>query len=247
MGAFKDLTGQKFSRLTVLERAEDHVSPKGNHYVQWLCKCECGNTTIVRAISLTSEITKSCGCLSKEIAHTQAIKNFKKQNSFEICDRYVTMYTLKNEPFYIDLEDFDKVKSICWWRRKDGYILGRLNGKTIRLHRYVTNCPSEYEVDHRNHDKSDNRKENLRIVTRSQNSMNKGLQSNNTSGVTGVCWDTHYQKWVAQIRLNNKNIRLGSFENFDDAIKVRQEAEEKYFGEYSYKNSQKHKLKENVL
>lgn len=238
MGRFRDLTGMIFDRLTVIKRAEDYVSPSGCHSVQWLCECECGKEVIIKAISLTSGVTKSCGCLNKDVARKRATKNFKKYNSFKICDDYVVMYTLKNEPFYVDLEDFDKVKDICWWRRNDGYILGRVNGKAVRLHRYIMNCPAGYDVDHKNHDKSNNRKYNLRITTRSQNNMNKGLQSNNTSGVTGVCWDNYYQKWIAQIKVNNKNIRLGGFYNFEDAVKARKEAEDKYFGEFSYDNTQ---------
>ena len=238
MGRFIDLTKKKFGRLTVIERAEDYISPKGCHSVQWLCECECTKRIVVKASSLTSGRTKSCGCLSKEVAQKQATKNFKRYNAFEIQEDYVIMYTSKNEPFYIDLEDFEKVRDICWWRRDDGYILGYVKGRTVRLHRYIMNCPEGYDVDHKNHDKSNNRKYNLRITTRSQNNMNKGLQSNNTSGVTGVCWDNYYQKWIAQIKVNNKNIRLGGFYNFEDAVRSRKEAENKYFGEYSYENTQ---------
>lgn len=242
MGRFRDLTGMTFDRLTVVKRAEDYVSPSGCHSVQWLCQCECGKEVIIKAISLTSGVTKSCGCLSKDVARKQAAKNFKKYNSFKICDDYVVMYTLKNEPFYVDLEDFDKVKDICWWRRNDGYILGRVNGKTVRLHRYIMNCPVGYDVDHIHgkETRNNNRRSNLRITTRSQNNMNKGLQINNVSGVTGVSWDNYYQKWIAQIKINGKSIRLGTFKSFDDAVTKRKQAEEKYFGEYSYDNSQKY-------
>ena len=56
-----DLTGQKFGRLTVLERAEN----ASNGRVQWKCKCDCGNIAIVQAQYLRSGDTKSCGCLGK--------------------------------------------------------------------------------------------------------------------------------------------------------------------------------------
>lgn len=62
----KCLCGQKFGRLTVEKRADDYISPKGKHHVRWLCKCACGNSTIVDACQLTSGKTKSCGCLQKE-------------------------------------------------------------------------------------------------------------------------------------------------------------------------------------
>lgn len=63
MPKFKDLTGQRFNRLVVLERAENSRS----NQTQWLCKCDCGNTVIVRSSSLINGHTKSCGCYSDEV------------------------------------------------------------------------------------------------------------------------------------------------------------------------------------
>jgi hypothetical protein len=94
------------------------------------------------------------------------------------------------------------------------------------------NCPNGMVVDHINGNPSDNRKQNLRIVTQHQNAMNARLNINNTSGTTGVSWDKENNKWIAAIGVNNKNIKLGRFINIEDAIKARKEAEDKYFGEY---------------
>ena len=69
--------------------------------------------------------------------------------------------------------------------------------------------------------------------------MNRGLSSNNTSGVTGVSWVKSRQKWRVRINVLKKEINLGLFSNFEDAVKVRKMAEEKYFGEFSYDNSMK--------
>lgn len=65
MGKFVDLTGERFGRLTVIERAENKCGK-----VAWLCKCDCGNTNIVNAINLKNGKTNSCGCLKTEI-HTK--------------------------------------------------------------------------------------------------------------------------------------------------------------------------------
>lgn len=63
----KDLTGQKFGRLAVLERAEDFVSPKtGRKQAAWKCQCDCGNVINVRGASLNSGSTRSCGCSRKK-------------------------------------------------------------------------------------------------------------------------------------------------------------------------------------
>lgn len=61
---FKDLTGQKFGRLTVIKRSER----KSNQAAYWLCQCDCGNITEVRSTALRNGQTQSCGCLRKEKA-----------------------------------------------------------------------------------------------------------------------------------------------------------------------------------
>ena len=74
-------------------------------------------------------------------------------------------------------------------------------------------------VDHINHDKSDNRKSNLRIVTSSQNNINRKRLSSNTSGKTGVFQRGDSGKWRAFINVNKKKINLGTFADFDEAVK----------------------------
>lgn len=61
-----DLTGKKFGRLTVIKRAEDYIAPNGWFTPQWLCKCDCGKTSIVRGQFLKRGSTQSCGCLQEE-------------------------------------------------------------------------------------------------------------------------------------------------------------------------------------
>ena len=74
MGKCEDLTGQKFGKLTVIKRVENHVQPCGKQYVQWLCKCDCGNETVVRSANLKGGRTQSCGCLIKETNSTHGLK-----------------------------------------------------------------------------------------------------------------------------------------------------------------------------
>jgi hypothetical protein len=97
----------------------------------------------------------------------------------------------------------------------------------------------DINIDHINHNTFDNKKSNLRIATVSQNAMNRIKGVNNTSGETGVVWVRNRNNWKAEIKLNDKMIYLGSYDSFEDAVKARKKAEEKYFGEYSYDNSMK--------
>lgn len=66
MGKFIDLTGQKFGKLTVLKRIDDHITKGGQHFTMYLCKCDCGNKIKVSAHRLRQGKTQSCGCLKKE-------------------------------------------------------------------------------------------------------------------------------------------------------------------------------------
>lgn len=72
MGKFKDLTGQRFGRLTVIKRGENYITPhSGKPRAQWLCKCDCGNEKLVLGESLTRNLIVSCGCFHKEKVSTQ--------------------------------------------------------------------------------------------------------------------------------------------------------------------------------
>lgn len=73
--AARDLTGEKFGRLTVLRRVPDNVSSSGYKTVMWECRCDCGNEIVVRGKCLTSGVTRSCGCLAKELMSKRATKH----------------------------------------------------------------------------------------------------------------------------------------------------------------------------
>ena len=231
-----DLTNKRFGRLVVINRAEDYISPKERHFVCWLCKCDCGNEVVVNGNSLRRNSTKSCGCLQKETVAKQS----KKYNTYDLSGEYGIGYTSNGEKFYFDLDDYDKIKDYCWFNTK-GYICALCDNKRTLMHRLITNCPDNMVVDHIGGEetRSDNRKQNLRICTISQNNMNRKMTNRNTSGVVGVSWDKNKKKWEATIRINKKQIHLGLFDNFEDAVATRKQAEEKYFGEYSYDNSMK--------
>lgn len=192
--------------------------------------------------NLKNGLTQSCGCLQKERISSALKKsnkiNKKKYNTYDLSGEYGIGYTSKGEEFYFDLEDYTLIKDYCWHIRNDGYVATNDfndNYKGLKLHRLL--FPNAKVVDHINHIKYDCRKANLRECTSSQNNMNRSLHSNNTSGVTGVSWHKKIQKWCANIKINGKQVHLGSYDNFEDAKKRRLQAEEKHYGEYSYKNS----------
>lgn len=231
-----DMIGKKYGLLTVLQRAEDYIcQPSGLHERQYLCKCDCGNTIIAKGHYLRKGLIISCGCTKKETEK----KYFRKYNNYDLTNEYGIGYTSNtNKEFYFDLEDYNKIKEKCWSEDPSGYIYTHFpRDKTIWLHRFIMSPDDNLIVDHINHNRADNRRSNLRICSYSQNAMNKCIQKNNKSGYTGVLWIEKVHKWRAQIRKDGKNIYLGSYEKIEDAIKARREAEEKMFGDYSFKNS----------
>lgn len=114
-----------------------------------------------------------------------------------------------------------------------GYKVVWVDGKSRLVHRlvwimrYGSICPSK-KIDHINHNRSDNRIENLRLVSQKENCKNTKLSINNKSGHTGVAWYTSRKKWCARIMVDGKNKTLGYFLNQQEAIKARRKAEEIY-------------------
>lgn len=239
-----DLTGKTFNRLTVIKRVDDYVSPKGYRDAQYLCECSCEehNQLVVPSKSLRSKHTRSCGCIQKEFAVELGCNSRyvnKKYNDYDLSGEYGIGYTSKGDEFYFDLEDYDKIKDYCW-HISNGYVHAHYikNGKKTSIVMHQLILPNAKVVDHKNgkSSRNDNRKDNLRECTTSQNAMNVGLRSNNTSGVTGVYWIKSRNKWRASICLNGKNKYLGHFSDFNDAVTIRKQAEKKYFGEFRYNN-----------
>lgn len=114
--------------------------------------------------------------------------------------------------------------------KKQGYIhigVDQIGYKASRLAwLYVKGYFPENLVDHENRVRDDDRWENLRETSKRCNSINSKIQSNNTSGVTGVGKEN--KKWKVYIWIMGKPIRLGLFSNFIDAVKARWEGEKKY-------------------
>lgn len=108
-----------------------------------------------------------------------------------------------------------------------GYIVIRIYGVLYKAHRlawlYVYGVFPPKEIDHINHIKDDNRISNLRLADRTVNNRNASKRKDNTSGVVGVTFHKRIKKWQASI--GAKSQHLGYFENKDDAIFARKQAE----------------------
>lgn len=113
-----------------------------------------------------------------------------------------------------------------------GYVSVGVQGRRYQVHRLVFryvmgNWPPQY-VDHINHNRSDNRWVNLRLVDRTDNMRNQLKYINNKSGRTGVYYDETSGKWRAQIRVAGRGVYLGCFHELEDAIVARDAADTAY-------------------
>jgi hypothetical protein len=229
----QDLTGMTFGRLTVLKQVDDYKHPNGTNRARWLCECSCPehNQVIVNGDQLKNKNgTRSCGCLQKEsldFVHT----NNKKYNLYNLSGEYGIGWTSNtNKEFYFDLEDYNKIKDYCWREEVDhsGYhfLATTISGKHTIMSWIII---GKY-YDHQNRNALDNRKQNLRPSSYSENARNRSVPSNNTSGIIGVHWDKRKCMWVVQIGFKGTRIRIGEYVNKTDAIINRLTAELKYFG-----------------
>lgn len=132
----------------------------------------------------------------------------------------------------IDIEDTDKIKEFSWCLDDYGY--AHSSNPTKRLHQLLINYDTNINiVDHIDKNKLNNRKSNLRICTKLENNRNIGIQKNNNSGFTGVIYDDKRGLWVSSITVNYKNVYLGSYKTYKEAVKSRILGEIEYYKEYS--------------
>lgn len=230
-----DLVGKSYGKLIV----EKFCGVKHGHRY-WKCKCQCGNYRECCTTKLIKDKDVSCvECSFKKMGEN--IKKKQKHNTKYLNKgKYMIGITKKGEYFYFDTEDFNKIKKYNWWFNNSGYPVTKdKNRKEIFLHRLVMNCKNKNKIiDHINRERNDSRKINLRFVSKSQNCSNTSLRKDNSSNIIGVC--KLRGKWQAYIQYNHKRYYLGVYENFENAVIARLNAERDFLHEFS---PQKHLFK----
>ena len=121
--------------------------------------------------------------------------------------------------------------NIAGYMEVQGYIAVGIDGSMFKSHRLIwklINGTEPEEIDHINHDRADNRLENLRAATDKINRKNRKLPKHNTSGVMGVSWHEQHKKWYARIGIGKRRKFLGLFDSLDEAAEVRKAAEKEF-------------------
>ena len=223
-----DLTGRKFGHLTALR---DVGTKQGNRL--WLCICDRDdNEIIVPASDLTKNHTTSCGrCPNDAVSDSKVTIIFMES---------------KDAPYLcaIDTKDYPLVKPYHWHvtkskRSRTFYaatnVLKPDGSRTnVMMHRLL--LPEAKEIDHANFNGLDNRRENLRPATRSQQNAHMRKREGTSSKFIGVCWREDRHKFTANISINKKCIHLGLFDSEIEAAKRYDEAAKKHHGEFAVLN-----------
>lgn len=231
MNTFIDMTGWVMaehgvadSRLTVIKRGENTK----NGSARWWCQCNCGNPELklIVGTKLRSGETQSCGCLQREITK----EKHKRSNIYDISGEYGILWSNNtNQEIYFDLEDAKEILQYTWYVSISGYPTTTIESKNVAMHMFLGLA----RYDHIDRNKLNNRRNNLRPCTERENARNKTIPKTNTSGIIGVSWDKQTKKWIARIGIDYKDKKLGRFQNKEDAIRARLQAEAKYFGEFA--------------
>ncbi len=145
----------------------------------------------------------------------------------------------------VDGEDYKWLMQWKWYTCKEqsgNYYARRTTRKykrrqSILMHRQVLNTPKGMETDHRNHCGLDNRKQNVRVCTKSQNNQNnRKAKAKKSSRYKGVSWSKRRRKWRAVIQLDKKQFEIGSFNNEIEAAKAYDAKAKELFGEFANLN-----------
>lgn len=223
-GKAKDLRGEVFSRLTVIDYAEHAVEPSGTKRRQWVCECSCGNIRTVRQKDLISGNSKSCGCFNKEQTAKSASERFESLAKYMVkeYDAFSGMKTRCYNPNAESYPDYGaRGIEVCEdWMHEGGF---------LKFFDALGPAPTDSFLD-RIDPNGNYTPENCRWTTPSMSAFNKRKISRNTSGRTGVSWCSRMEKWKVHMRCEGKGLHLGYFSDFDEAVKVREAAELKYFG-----------------
>lgn len=132
-------------------------------------------------------------------------------------------------------DDYNLVRQYSWTLGNHGYAQARIGGKYLLMHRVIMNPGPNLVVDHINHDKLDNRRENLRICTQAENMMNQNSNVG-SSRFKGVSWNKRTNKFEASVMRNLIRFHLGYFDSEKEAARAYDDKARELFGEFARPN-----------
>lgn len=176
--------------------------------------------------------------------HYQSVRKYRhpfgkrreSTSKFTVIGDILTVTTKSGEVFLADSEDVELLSKYSWCKSKKGYAVANIKGKVTKMHRFIMGVSNpEVIVDHKNRDRHDNRKSNLRICTTTENARNRSVSKHCSSGFIGIRI-TEYGKYNVKITFSGKEIHIGNYDTLEEAIRARKIAEGKYHGEFGSNN-----------
>lgn len=200
-----DLSGQIFDCLTVVTKAGK--DSRGN--ITWNCQCSCGNTLVVKGCHLRSGHSKSCGCLQKASASKRAVHgHLGGDTSTTEYNSWRGMINRCSNPKYSGYKNYGGrgIKVCERWRDFASFYadMGKKPSSNFSIERVNNN--GNYESG------------NCIWATRNQQSANQRPRATKSSRYKGVSWDSQYQKWRAQTRINGVRKSIGRFDSEEEAF-----------------------------
>lgn len=215
----KRMVGNKYGYLEVIGVGEPYFDKNKKKTNRALCRCVCGKEVSCFVQALKMGRAKSCGC--------KQFTALKKHNAFQINGGEVCVkLTNCTDTMLCDIDVWSRLKKYCWIKGKTGYAEANINGYTTLFHHLVIDCPDDMVRDHINQNKLDNRRSNLRVVTRLVNNNNVDRKCTNPLGYTGLY--KNGDKIAARVSMNGKVKYIGSFESIEEAVNARNKALKEY-------------------
>ena len=206
----KDLTGQRFGKLTAVERLDEKRGKDSSHL--WLCRCDCGNEIKASVNNLLRGHNTSCGCAKRERLQQRAVdirgQRFGRLSAIEA------------------LEKRSGSESVVWRCRCDcGRETETASRDLLSGNTRSCGCIKQEQPGPQKY---------MRYIdgTCIENLESRKLRRDNTSGHTGVQLEKASGKWIALIQFKGRRYTLGRFDKLEDAAEARREAENRIFGEF---------------
>ena len=153
---------------------------------------------------------------------------------YDVDGDVLRITTAKGDVILADASDADKIMRYSWCVSAQGYAVANINGTVKKMNRYILEDEGidGKIIDHINRNKLDNRRSNLRAATQKENSRNTTVSKTNKVGHLGIKM-TPSGKYNAKITCDGKCYHLGNYSHLEDAIRARQEAAIRMFGEFA--------------